>query len=217
MTASDATLRKPRPGRPCCRRRGPPACQAPAQSGEPGALRALRQPSRGGGPSAGAAVAEAHPQLLAAAWLHDVLEDTCSTPEEYEKTKGEIDTPLGSAVLELELELVLVLELTDDKSLPRGRAQAPADRDHGRQEPGPTPAQARGQGRNIGAVAVSPPAAWDAERIAAYVRWGEEVVASCRGLNMELEKAFGMAARIAAGMAAAAAHAKVLAIDPQYQ
>jgi hypothetical protein len=42
--------------------------------------------------------------------------------------------------------------------------------------------------------------------MADYVRWAEDVVVSCRGLNAEPEKAFDMAA--------AAARAAILATDP---
>jgi (p)ppGpp synthase/HD superfamily hydrolase len=146
---------------------------------------------------------EPNPQLLAAAWLHDVLEDTCPTREEYERTRSEIERLFGPAILQL------VLEVTDDKSLPRETRK--------RLQIETTPGKSRDarllkladKTSNLFAVAVSPPQGWDVTRLDAYIRWAEEVVASCRGLNAELEKAFDMAA--------AAARAKILAIDPRYQ
>jgi (p)ppGpp synthase/HD superfamily hydrolase len=143
---------------------------------------------------------EPNPQLLGAAWLHDILEDTCPTREEYDRTKAEIEKLFGPTVLQL------VLEVTDDKSLAkdvRKRLQVET-----------TPGKSRDarllkladKTSNLFAMAVSPPAGWDTARIAAYIRWAEAVIASCRGLNAELEKAFDMAA--------AAARATILATDP---
>ena len=146
---------------------------------------------------------EPNPQLLAAAWLHDVLEDTCPTREEYARTRAEIEQQFGPAVLQI------VLEVTDDKSLPkeeRKRLQIETTAGKGREA---RLLKLADKTSNVFAVAVSPPSNWDTARIADYIRWAEDVVASCRGLNAELEKAFDMAA--------AAARAKILAIDPRYQ
>jgi (p)ppGpp synthase/HD superfamily hydrolase len=140
------------------------------------------------------------PQLLAAAWLHDTLEDTCPTKEEFDKVKAEIETQFGAAVL------ALVLEVTDDKSLPkevRKRLQIETTAGKSREA---RLLKLADKTSNLFAMAVSPPAGWDTARIAAYIRWAEDVVASCRGLNAELEKTFDMAA--------AAARARILATDP---
>jgi (p)ppGpp synthase/HD superfamily hydrolase len=143
---------------------------------------------------------ESNPQLLAAAWLHDVLEDTCPTREEYDKTKAEIEKVFGRAVLQL------VLEVTDDKSLPkdvRKRLQIETTAGKSREA---RLLKLADKTSNLFALATSPPRDWSTARLADYVRWAEEVVASCRGLNAELEKAFDMAA--------AAARAAILATDP---
>jgi (p)ppGpp synthase/HD superfamily hydrolase len=143
---------------------------------------------------------EPNPPLLAAAWLHDTLEDTCPTPEEYRRTRAEIEKLFGPAVLGL------VLEVTDDKSLPedvRKRLQIETTAGKSRDA---RLLKLADKTSNVLAVALDPPQGWDIARIAAYVRWGEAVAASCRGLNAELEKAFDMAA--------AAARATILATDP---
>jgi (p)ppGpp synthase/HD superfamily hydrolase len=145
---------------------------------------------------------EPNPQLLAAAWLHDVLEDTCPTPEEYARTKAEIETQFGPAVLGI------VLEVTDDKSLPKEERK--------RLQIATTAGKSREAGllkiadktSNVYAVAVSRPVGWDGPRVADYVRWAQAVVASCRGLNAELEKAFDVAV--------SAAHAALLSTDPMF-
>jgi (p)ppGpp synthase/HD superfamily hydrolase len=146
---------------------------------------------------------EPNPQLLAAAWLHDTLEDTCPTKEDYERTKVEIEKQFGPAILRL------VLEVTDDKALPkevRKRLQVETTAGKSREA---RLLKLADKASNLFAIAVSPPASWDTARIAAYIKWTEDVVASCRGLNVELEGTFDMAA--------AAARARILAVDPRYQ
>jgi len=145
---------------------------------------------------------EPNPRLLAAAWLHDVLEDTCPTPEEYARTKAEIEKQFGSAVL------AIVLEVTDDKSLPkdvRKRIQIETTAGKSREA---RLLKIADKTSNVYAVAVSRPVGWDGPRVVDYVQWAQAVVASCRGLNAELEKAFDMAV--------SAAHAALLATDPMF-
>jgi guanosine-3',5'-bis(diphosphate) 3'-pyrophosphohydrolase len=143
---------------------------------------------------------EPSPQLLAAAWLHDVLEDTCPTPAEYARTKAEIEKQFGPAVLGI------VLEVTDDKSLPkevRKRLQIETTAGKSREA---RLLKIADKTSNVYAVAVSRPVGWDGPRVVEYVRWAQAVVASCRGLSAELEKAFDVAV--------SAAHAALLSTDP---
>jgi guanosine-3',5'-bis(diphosphate) 3'-pyrophosphohydrolase len=145
---------------------------------------------------------EPNAQLLAAAWLHDVLEDTCPTREEFERAKAEIEKQFGAAVVGL------VLEVTDDKSLPREtRKRLQIETTAGKSRDARL-LKIADKTSNVFGVAVSRPADWDATRVVEYVRWGQAVVASCRGLNAELEQAFDMAV--------AAVHASLLATDPTY-
>jgi hypothetical protein len=145
---------------------------------------------------------EPDPQLLAAAWLHDVLEDTCPTREERERTVAEMEKLFGPAVVRL------VLEVTDDRSLP--------ERERKRLQIEATPGKSR-QARllkladktsNVLGVALSRPVGWDPARVDDYIRWAQAVAASCRGLNAGLEKTFDMAV--------SAAHAHLLATDPVF-
>ena len=55
--------------------------------------------------------------LVAAAWLHDTIEDTGTTPDE-------ITAEFGRHVCEI------VLAVTDDKSLPKEEREAAAGREH---------------------------------------------------------------------------------------
>ena len=143
---------------------------------------------------------EPSPHLLAAAWLHDTLEDTCPTREVYEQTRVEIETQFGDTVLQI------VLEVTDDKSLPKHVRKRLQIETTARKSREARLLKLADKTSNVYAMAVSPPADWDDTRIADYIRWAEAVVVSCRGLNAELEKAFDMAA--------GAARAAILARDP---
>ena len=140
--------------------------------------------------------------LLAAAWLHDVLEDTCPTREEYERTRADMEKQFGPVVVRL------VLEVTDDKSLPqheRKRLQIETTSSKSREA---RLLKLADKTSNVFSVAVDPPLGWDTARLRSYVQWAQAVAENCRGLNAELEKAFDVAV--------AAAHAQILATDPSY-
>jgi guanosine-3',5'-bis(diphosphate) 3'-pyrophosphohydrolase len=145
---------------------------------------------------------EPNPQLLAAAWLHDVLEDTCPTREEYERTRAAIEKQFGPAVLHI------VLEVTDDKSLPKEERKRLQIETTGGKSRDARLLKIADKTSNVLAIAVSRPVGWDTARVVDYIRWAQAVVASCRGLNAELERAFDMAV--------SAAHAHILATDPLF-
>ncbi|MBV8823383.1 MAG: HD domain-containing protein [Hyphomicrobiales bacterium] len=118
--------------------------------------------------------------LIAAALLHDSLEDTAT---EYE----EIDARFGPDIA------ALVAAVTDDKSLPK------AERKRRQIESAPN-ATSRAKllkiadkTSNVRALIVSPPTNWDLARVVEYIDWAEQVVARCRGQNAMLERAFDAA------------------------
>jgi (p)ppGpp synthase/HD superfamily hydrolase len=127
--------------------------------------------------------------LVAAAWLHDTLEDTNTTRDELEKAFGRFVTEI-------------VVEVTDDKSLPKEvRKRLQVENTAGRSVSARL-LKIADKTSNLRSIAASPPQGWDCSRITAYIDWAEQVVASCRGLNAELEKAFDLAAAAArAGVA----------------
>lgn len=120
--------------------------------------------------------------LIAAAWLHDTLEDTDTEREQLEKLFG----PEVAAV---------VAEVTDDKALPKvERKRLQVEKTPGKST------RARllkiaDKTSNLNSIRLSPPSGWDAERRTDYVIWAEAVVAGCRGLNAALEQRFDEAVR----------------------
>lgn len=117
------------------------------------------------------------PELLAAAVLHDTLEDTDATPEE-----------LGAAFGERVRRIVE--EVSDDRSLPRDR------RREIQVERAPTLSTEAKLVKladkicNVGDVAHAPPVGWTIERRAEYVEWTARVVAGCRGASPALEQRY---------------------------
>jgi (p)ppGpp synthase/HD superfamily hydrolase len=118
--------------------------------------------------------------LVAACFLHDTIEDTPTSLDELRDLFGEdIAT--------------VVMEVTDDKSLPkleRKRLQivtAPM------KSPRAKLLKLADATSNVRALAVDPPADWDADRVLDYIAWAEQVIGHCRGLNSILEQAFDAA------------------------
>ncbi|HVP38718.1 MAG TPA: HD domain-containing protein [Candidatus Saccharimonadales bacterium] len=119
---------------------------------------------------------------LAAAVLHDTLEDTLTTPEELE-------AHFGPEVRRL------VEEVTDDQRLPRAERKR-LQIVHAAGASGAAKLIKLGDKIcNVRDVAHSPPARWDLERRREYLDWTEQVVAGCRGVNPELERAYDEALR----------------------
>ena len=115
--------------------------------------------------------------ILAAAILHDTIEDTDATREEITGLFGETIC-------------AYVLEVTDDKSLPK------AERKQLQIEHAPHISDGAKQIKladkicNVRDVTENPPDWWELERRVAYIRWSENVVAGLRGVNAKLDKLF---------------------------
>jgi guanosine-3',5'-bis(diphosphate) 3'-pyrophosphohydrolase len=115
--------------------------------------------------------------ILAAAVLHDTVEDTRTSPEELEAAFGR------------EVRLV-VQEVTDDKKLEK------ADRKRLQVEHAPylSPAakliKIADKIANVREVTEKPPSDWSATRRREYLDWAERVIAGCRGVNAALESRF---------------------------
>ena len=131
-----------------------------------------------------AAFTEAHggsAVAIAAAWLHDTVEDCAVTAEE-------IAAHFGPAVAGV------VAELTDDKSLPKPERKRLQLANAPRRSPEAALVKIGDKVSNVRAIGVSPPAHWDVGRCHAYVDWAETVVAGLSGDHASARAAFAAVA-----------------------
>jgi guanosine-3',5'-bis(diphosphate) 3'-pyrophosphohydrolase len=118
--------------------------------------------------------------VLAAAILHDTVEDTCTT-------HLELCERFGRAIADV------VAEVTDDKDLPKGERKrlqiehAPHLSARAKQ------VKLADKIANIRDVAERPPKWWPLERRQQYFDWAKEVVDGLRGVDPALERAFDVA------------------------
>ena len=115
--------------------------------------------------------------VLAAALLHDTLEDTQTTPAELRDAFGETVASI-------------VEEVTDDKSLPkaeRKRRQVEHAASLSREA---KLVKLADKICNVRDVAAHPPAKWDLARRREYFDWAKEVIDQIRGIHPVLERKF---------------------------
>ena len=122
------------------------------------------------------------PEILAAALLHDTIEDTKTTPEEL------IDN-FGERVCHL------VQEVTDEKSLPKlERKQRQID--HAKEISGDAALIKLGDKiSNVTDITNTPPTDWDSNRRLEYFEWAEKVINNCPKVNEALENHFAEVVR----------------------
>jgi (p)ppGpp synthase/HD superfamily hydrolase len=120
------------------------------------------------------------PVLLVAGLLHDTIED-------QDVTRAEIAASFGDEVASL------VVEVTDDKSLPKIERKRLQVENAPRKTARAKLLKLADKTSNLRAIANCPPA-WPLQRQREYVDWAERVVAGCRGVNAQLERAFDAAA-----------------------
>jgi len=116
------------------------------------------------------------PEMLAAALLHDTVEDTETTPEEIEEA-------FGVKVRNL------VMELTEDKTLPRDER-----RNQSIQHAETLSARAKqlkiaDMIANLRSLIRSLPDGWGEGESLRYVNWADAVFSACRGINERLDDA----------------------------
>ena len=116
--------------------------------------------------------------ILIAAALHDVVEDTAIKPEE-------IAQKFGAKVARI------VAEVTDDKSLPKPTRKQKQIEHAPHLSTEAKHIKLADKISNIREVGVDPGEGWDKQRRLDYVAWGESVInAGLRGVNADLEKLF---------------------------
>lgn len=117
------------------------------------------------------------PEVLAAAILHDTIEDTDATREEIEKQFGKV-------------VLDLVLECTDDKSLPKAERKRRQIEHASHKSKHAKCIKTADKISNVKDIGENPPADWELERVQEYLDWTEKVIAGLRGANKELDNLY---------------------------
>ena len=120
------------------------------------------------------------PLVIAAAILHDTIEDT-------ETTAAELETVFGAEVAEI------VLEVTDDKRLSKDeRKRLQVERAAGA-SPRAKLVKLADKICNLRDMLSAPPAGWSLERRREYFEWAKAVIDQVRGTHAALEDSFDRA------------------------
>ena len=117
------------------------------------------------------------PEILAAALLHDTIEDTETTPEELEEQFGE-------------KVCKYVLEVTDDKNLLKDERKKKQIEHAETLSKGAVLIKLGDKISNITDIIYNPPSKWDINRRRAYLDWAEEVISNCSQVNEKMEIKF---------------------------
>lgn len=115
--------------------------------------------------------------LLAAALLHDTVEDVGVTAEELREQFGDEVTDV-------------VLEVTDDKSLPKAERKRLQMENAPKKSPRAKQLKIADKISNLRAIMNSPPPDWTHMRRVEYFHWAQGVVRGCRGVNPRLDALF---------------------------
>jgi GTP diphosphokinase / guanosine-3',5'-bis(diphosphate) 3'-diphosphatase len=123
-------------------------------------------------------VAPAHDaNMVAAALLHDTIEDTGVT-------EADLAQRFGQDVASL------VVELTDDKSLPKAERKRLQIEHAPHMSPRAQVIKLADKISNLRSILTSPPAGWDYERKQRYFEWGKRVVDALSQQNPVLKAEF---------------------------
>ena len=120
------------------------------------------------------------PDVLAAALLHDTVEDTQTTPAELRAAFG----PAIAAIVE---------EVTDDKSLPKAERKRLQVEHAATMSARAKLVKLADKICNLRDMADHPPAKWDLARRREYFEWAKAVIDRLRGVHPQLEALFDAA------------------------
>lgn len=120
-------------------------------------------------------------ELLLAALLHDVLEDTVHSANEMIEVKTYIQESFGIEVLSI------VEEVTDDKALPKQTRKKLQIEHSPHLSPNAKKLKLADKITNLSDILNDPPADWPQERKYEYFLWAEKVINGLKGVNIELE------------------------------
>ena len=119
-------------------------------------------------------------EVLAAALLHDTIEDTATTA-------GELRAEFGERIA------AMVEEVTDDQSLPKVDRKRLQIEHASALSHGAKLVKLADKICNLRDVADRPPAKWDLQRRQEYFEWAKRVIDGLRGAHAGLEAAFDAA------------------------
>ena len=117
------------------------------------------------------------PITIAAAILHDTVEDT-------ETTRAELEAEFGAEIASV------VAEVTDDKSLPKQERKRLQVERAAHKSPRAQRVKIADKISNLRDVANRPPESWTLERRREYFDWAKAVVDAMRGPHADLERIF---------------------------
>jgi len=117
------------------------------------------------------------PEILAAALLHDTLEDTKTEPEDLE-------AEFGKKVCEY------VLDVSDDKTLPKDERKRRQIEHAKKISKGAALIKLGDKISNVTDVINNPPEDWDINRRKEYLDWAEKVIENCPKVNDRMENKF---------------------------
>ena len=127
--------------------------------------------------------------LLSAAALHDVIEDTASGDREIRQIKQIIEEKFGNKVLGI------VQEVTDNKQLPFKERKQKQIHDTPKLSHDAKKIKIADKICNIIDLKEDPPIGWSNERKNKYIEWAEKVIEGARGVNGKLEAYFDKISR----------------------
>jgi guanosine-3',5'-bis(diphosphate) 3'-pyrophosphohydrolase len=122
-------------------------------------------------------------EVLAAALLHDTIEDTDTTIDEL---RGEFGERIAG----------IVVEVTDDTELPKADRKRLQIEHSAALSAGARLVKLADKICNLRDVASRPPAKWDLQRRQEYFEWAKKVIDGFRGSHARLEAAFDDAYRL---------------------
>jgi len=117
------------------------------------------------------------PMVIAAALLHDTIEDTQTT---YDELRGQFGVTIADTVI----------EVTDTKFLSKEVRKRLQVVKAGRASRAAKQVKLADKICNLRDVLASPPADWSLARRQQYFDWAKEVVDEARGVNAKLERVF---------------------------
>ena len=123
-------------------------------------------------------------ELVAAGWLHDIIEDTATTREEL---ADRFSVRVAA----------LVVEVSDDMGLPKDERRRLQVVGAPHKSPDAKLIKIADKISNIRARIVPDASKEERDDLADYVAWAEKVVAGCRGVNAKLDTKFDEAVKAA--------------------